>query len=88
MYARIVISNFISNFNHKFNILNMSKKKLNRLKLVLVEKEKTGIWLADQLGVSSVTVSKWCNNVNQPTVENLIDIARVLEVNVNELLRV
>ena len=66
----------------------MTKKKLNRLKLVLVEKDKTGVWLSEQLGVSSVTVSKWCNNVNQPTVENLIDIARCLEVNVDEILRV
>ena len=66
MYARIVISNYIPNFNHKFNILNMTKKKLNHLKLVLVEKDKTGVWLSEQ---TTVTVSKWCNNVTQPTVE-------------------
>ena len=58
MYACIVISKFIPNFNLKFNILNMTKKKLNRLKLVLVEKDKTGVWLAEQLGVTAVTVSK------------------------------
>jgi len=40
----------------------MDKKKLNCLKLVLVEKDKTGVWLAEQLGVTAVTVSKWCSN--------------------------
>ena len=43
----------------------MDKKKLNRLKLVLVEKDKTGVWLAEQLGVTAVTVSKWCSNITQ-----------------------
>ena len=46
----------------------MDKKKLNRLKLVLVEKDKTGVWLAEQLGVTAVTVSKWCSNITQPTL--------------------
>ncbi len=49
-------------FGFKFKLLNMDKKKLNRLKLVLVEKDKTGVWLAEQLGVTAVTVSKWCSN--------------------------
>lgn len=39
---------------------------LNRLKIVLVEQDKTGKWLADQLGKSPVTVSKWCKNIVQP----------------------
>ena len=78
MYARIVMSDFIPNFNHKFNILNMTKKKLNRLKLVLVEKDKTGVWLAEQLGGSPVTVSKWCTNTSQPDLQTLARIAELL----------
>ena len=64
----------------------MNNKKLNRLKLVLVEKEKTGVWLAEQLGVTSVTVSKWCSNITQPTLPTLNKIAELLAVNVKALL--
>lgn len=63
-------------------------KDLNRLKVVLAEKKRTNKWLAEQLGKDPATISKWCTNNAQPSVENLIDIARCLEVNVNELLRV
>lgn len=64
----------------------MDKKKLNRLKLVLVEKDKTGVWLAEQLGVTAVTVSKWCSNITQPTLPTLNKIAELLAVNVKDLL--
>ena len=86
MYACIVISKFIPNFNLKFNILNMAKKKLNRLKLVLVEKDKTGVWLAEQLGVTAVTVSKWCSNITQPTLPTLDRIAELLECELRDLI--
>ena len=86
MYARIVISDIFQNFNHKFNILNMTKKKLNRLKLILVEKDKTGVWLSEQLGVTAVTVSKWCNNVTQPTLPTLDKIAELLECELRDLI--
>ncbi|MFT3748585.1 MAG: helix-turn-helix transcriptional regulator [Agriterribacter sp.] len=62
------------------------KKRYNRIKIVLLENERTNIWLADQLNVSRTTVSKWCTNDNQPTVETLFKIAEVLEVDVCELL--
>ena len=65
----------------------MGTKDLNRLKVVLAEKKRTNKWLAEQLGKDPATISKWCTNNAQPSVENLIDIARCLEVNVNELLR-
>lgn len=58
----------------------MDKKKLNRLKLVLVEKDKTGVWLAEQLGVTAVTVSKWCSNITQPTLPMINKIAELLEI--------
>lgn len=64
----------------------MDKKKLNRLKLVLVEKDKTGVWLAEQLGVTAVTVSKWCSNVTQPTLPTLDKIAELLECEKRELI--
>ncbi|MCO5239992.1 MAG: helix-turn-helix domain-containing protein [Chitinophagaceae bacterium] len=63
-----------------------SRKKYNRIKIALLEKEKTNIWLAEKLGVSTTAVSKWCTNRNQPTVETLFKIAEVLEVDVSELL--
>ena len=64
----------------------MDKKKLNRLKLVLVEKDKTGVWLAEQLGVTAVTVSKWCSNITQPTLPTLDKIAELLECEIMDLI--
>lgn len=59
---------------------------LNRIKLVLVEKNKTGKWLAEQLGKSACTVSNWCQNNIQPDLPTLDRIAKLLEVDVAELL--
>lgn len=67
--------------------LNMEIKELNRLKVVLVEKKRTGVWLAEQLGVTPVTVSKWCNNITQPTLPTLDRIAELLEIDSTELLK-
>ena len=64
----------------------MVAKDLNRLKLVLVEKKRTGVWLAEQLGVSPVTVSKWCSNITQPTLPTLDKIAKLLDVDVKVLI--
>lgn len=65
----------------------METKNLNRIKVVLAEKNRTNKWLAERLGKGPATVSKWCTNSAQPNLENLMDIARCLEVNVNELFR-
>lgn len=59
---------------------------INRLKLVLVEKKKTGKWLAGQLGKNPSTVSKWCSNVAQPDLVTLVKIASLLNVDVQELI--
>ena len=64
----------------------MDKKKLNCLKLVLVEKDKTGVWLAEQLGVTAVTVSKWCSNITQPTLPTLDKISKLLECELRDLI--
>ena len=60
---------------------------INRIKVVLVEKKRTGKWLAEQIGKDPATVSKWCTNSAQPNLENLMEVAKCLDVNVNELLR-
>ncbi len=60
--------------------------KINRLKVVLVEKEKSGKWLADQLGKSTCTVSKWCSNTTQPDLQTLTKIAQLLNVDARDLL--
>jgi transcriptional regulator with XRE-family HTH domain len=64
----------------------LKRKRYNRIKLVLYEKEKANKWLAEKLGVKSETVSKWCTNVNQPSIVTLFRIAEVLEVGVCDLL--
>lgn len=64
------------------------KESINRIKVVLADKNKTNKWLAEQLGKDPATVSKWCTNSSQPGVETLIEIARILEVEVGDLLRV
>ena len=60
---------------------------VNRIKLVLVEKKRTNKWLSEQMGVTPSTVSKWCTNSAQPNLENLVEISKVLEVDLNELIR-
>ena len=65
----------------------MENKDLNRLKVVLAEKKRTNKWLAEKLGKDPATVSKWRTNSAQPNLENLMEIAKCLVVDVNELLR-
>lgn len=60
--------------------------KINRLKVILAEKEKTNKWLAEKLGKSEVTVSRWVRNENQPSMETLLEIAKLLDVDIKELL--
>ena len=59
---------------------------LNRIKVVLVEKQRTGKWLAEQLGKSTCTVSKWCSNSIQPDLVTLNKIAELLNVDVRDLI--
>ena len=59
---------------------------INSLKIVLVEKKRTGKWLAEQLGKNPSTMSKWCSNVAQPDLATLVKIATLLEVDVQNLL--
>lgn len=61
-------------------------KDINRIKLILVEKKKTAKWLAESLGKDPATVSKWCTNTSQPSIETFLEIARLLGVDITELL--
>ena len=61
-------------------------KDINRLKVVLAEKKRTNKWLAEQLGKDPATVSKWCTNTAQPGLETLLQVSKVLEVDVKDLL--
>ena len=60
-------------------------KDSNRIKVVLAEKKRTNKWLAEQLGKDPATVSKWCTNACQPPMETYIKIAKLLEVELSEL---
>ena len=61
-------------------------KDLNRLKVVLAKQKKTGKWLYEQLGKDTSTVSKWCSNKMQPSLEILMRIAKILDVDIRELI--
>ena len=64
----------------------MDKTSLNRLKVVLVDNCKTSKWLAEQLGVSAVIVSKWCTNIHQPDLQTLAKIADLIGCEKRELI--
>ena len=67
-------------------IKGYTMKDINRIKVVLVEQKKTGKWLAEQLGKDPSTVSKWCSNKMQPSLEMLMQIAEKLDVDVRNLI--
>ncbi len=65
----------------------MENHDLNRLKVILAEKKKTNKWLAEQLGKDQTTISKWCTNSSQPDLASLIQISKLLDVDIKELIR-
>lgn len=64
-----------------------ANKDINRLKIVLAEQKKTNKWLAEQLGKDQATISKWCTNTAQPSLETLTIIADKLDVDIRDLLQ-
>ena len=62
------------------------RKNINRLKVVLAENNRTNRWLAAQLGKNEATISKWCTNSTQPSLSDLVAIAKCLEVDTKDLL--
>ena len=69
----------------RFNFAECEQARM-QVKIVLAEKERTGTWLSEQMGHSISTVSRWMTNKVQPSVEQLYEIARLLDVDVKELL--
>ena len=65
----------------------MDNKRLNRIKVVMADKNKSNKWLAEQVGKDPATISKWVCNTTQPNLEMLLKVAQVLEVSVNDLVR-
>ncbi len=63
-------------------------KNINRIKAALADKQKTNKWLAEQLDKDPATVSKWCTNSCQPSLETLVKIAEILDLELNDLVRV
>ena len=64
----------------------MTRRATNRIKVVLVEQNKSNKWLAEKLGMNESTISRWCTNNSQPSVETLSSIAQILNVDIRELL--
>ena len=73
-------------YNSSFHCKNHRMAIINRIKAVLAEKQLTSKWLAERLEKSENTVSKWCSNKVQPSLENLIEIAKILDIDVRDLL--
>ena len=65
----------------------MEDKDFNRIKVVLVEHKRIARWLSEALGIDPATVSKWCTNTTQPSLETLFKISELLQVPVLELIK-
>ena len=64
----------------------METRRINRIKVALVENDKTGKWLAAQVGKNEATVSRWCSNKMQPSLEMLVRISELLDIDVKDLI--
>ena len=64
----------------------MESQKINRIKVALVENGKTGKWLAEQVGKNEATVSRWCSNKMQPSLDTLVRISKLLDIDVKDLI--
>ena len=65
----------------------MEPKNLNRLRVIIADKNWTNKWLSEQLGVGQATISKWVQNNAQPNLEMLIKLSKLLNVDINDLIR-
>ena len=63
-----------------------TKKNYNRIRVVLAEQDRTNKWLAEKVGKNRTTVSRWCTNDMQPSIETLAEVAEILDVDIRELL--
>ena len=65
----------------------MARRVINRLKVVLAEQGKTNKWLAQELSKNETTISRWCTNEVQPSLETLVDISSLLKIDVRQLIK-
>jgi transcriptional regulator with XRE-family HTH domain len=63
-----------------------TKRQINRIRVVLAEQDRTNKWLSEKMGKNRTTVSRWCTNDMQPSIETLLEIAKVLKIDVRKLL--
>jgi putative transcriptional regulator len=63
----------------------VAQKNINRIRVVLAEQNRTNKWLAEQLGMSETTVSRWVRNAQQPKVEVFVQIADLMKVDIRDL---
>ncbi len=63
-----------------------TKRKINRIRIVLAEQDRTNKWLAEKTGKNRITISRWCTNDMQPSLETLVEVAKVLDVDIRELI--
>ena len=77
---------YLQQNNHRIMSNNQQNVMLNRLKAALAEQGKTNRWLSEQLGKSENTISRWCANKVQPSIQQLNDIAQILDVDVRTLI--
>jgi DNA-binding Xre family transcriptional regulator len=80
------IPNILPFNNIGFQMVKKEKIDLNRLRIVLAERNKTNRWLADQLGVTEGTVSKWATNNHQPPLERLYEISLIFKIDIHDLI--
>lgn len=64
----------------------MASQYINRIRVALAEQNKTNRWLAEQMGKSEVTISRWVQNKTQPSLEQLVVVAKVLSVSPKDLI--
>ncbi len=63
-----------------------TKRQINRIRVVLAEKDRTNKWLAEKVGKNRTTISRWCTNDMQPSLESLLEVATALDIDIRELL--
>lgn len=66
--------------------MDMAEHSINRIRVALAEQNKTNRWLAEQMGKSEITISRWVQNKAQPSLEQLLQIARILSVSPKDLI--
>jgi transcriptional regulator with XRE-family HTH domain len=83
----MLFGTFLLSLPHNLLLTFKMDKYINRIKVVLAEKKRTNKWLAEQLGKDPATISKWCTNACQPPMETYMRIAKLLDVDLKELVR-